>query len=187
MSALRPAIRGRMRLSQEKTEIKNPQHRPADPTSNADRRYRNINGIKKHPLWHQLTSKQQNFLIAYIETLDRVQAVEKAGYEFSTEDAAELHATRLLSNFAVKNLLAAYFGYELQGEILKKEEFLRLLSDRLRNPHTKTSEFVVMARITSELMLGKRGPGKSRPTNQSVDDLVQAIEKARKESEKAEE
>lgn len=155
--------------------------KPKTPTRDSDPQYRTLAGLKTHPLWHQLTAKQQNFLIAYIETGDRRKAIE-AVFEFTTEDAMELHASRLLGNYAIKHLLAAYYGYELTGEAIKKQEFLQLISDRLRNPHTNASQFVVLARIAHDLMGGAPTKGKSLTTGQSVNDLVQAIEKARKES-----
>lgn len=153
------------------------------PERDSDPQYRTLKGLATHPLWHQLTAKQQNFLTAYIETGDRRKAVAEV-FEFTTEDAMELHASRLLGNYAIKHLLAAYYGYELIGEPLKKQEFLQLISDRLRNPHTNASQFIVLARIAHDLMGGAKVSGKNLTQAQSVNDLVQAIEKQRKESSK---
>lgn len=154
---------------------------------NNDPKYKTIEGLRTHPLWHQLTVKQKTFLEQYIETGDRIQAIRSA-FDFKTDKGADLHATRVLKNYAVKTLLAVYYGYEVLGEPLKRQEFLQLVSDRLRDPHIKNSEFCSLARVAADLMAAKPLPQrKVKEDSLSPDVLIRRIEADRKRAREQEE
>src|ERR1700723_2264612 len=92
--------------------------------------YRDIESLKTHPLYGLLSSNQQTFLLTYIETNCDRQAAVKAAYG---EQKNETTAMRLLRNSYIRQLVAIYFGYEMEQAPMGKTELLGLIAARLRN------------------------------------------------------
>ncbi len=135
--------------------------------------------IQEHPLWHILTEKQREFLLAYLTTGDKEAAV-KTCYKVGTrQDGAanypSTQANRLLRHKHIRKLVAIYFGYEadLQQSRMTKEETIGLIADRLRNPKTSTHDF---ARLMDQLLevtnRGKRVSVEAKDEEPEPDNLT---------------
>jgi hypothetical protein len=98
----------------------------------------NIDKIKEHPLFLQLTERQQKFVESYILTQDKVASVKAAGYVCKSDSTAEMLARKNLKHPLIKQLVALGLGYEPQGGMLSKNDALMLLSKyimRTKNPN----------------------------------------------------
>lgn len=95
-----------------------------------------LEDVKGHPLFVQLTPRQQAFVTHYCETQDKVAAIRAAGYQCKSDQTADMMARKNLKHAVIKQLVAIGLGYEPTGGILSKKEVLLLMSDRLReNPN----------------------------------------------------
>lgn len=115
--------------------------------------YQSVEGLKRHPLWSQLTTRQQNFVLFYIEhDGDRIAAA-KLAYRPKGDKSADGMAHRLLKVFPIRKLLSIYFGYEIEGSPLSRSEMILLLSDRLRSTDCADREWHNLA----AMYLGLKG------------------------------
>jgi hypothetical protein len=94
--------------------------------------YSTLEGLKQHPLWRQLTDKQQVFVEQYIRTKDRFAAVRTA-FDVG-EVGADGFSARLLQHRQIRPLIAAHFGYKTDKDgALTKNDLADLISKRLRS------------------------------------------------------
>jgi len=151
--------------------------------------YRTLEGIKKHPVYHLLTVKQQKFLDIYLETGgDRLRA---AALAFTSNNNTDLSATRALSSAYTRELIAIYYGYRADLIPMSKDELLGILTARIR---TEKDNRILVGLVDKYVKLTerkKRTPKKGRPTNETllensdigsseIDEIVRQIEEERR-------
>lgn len=97
--------------------------------------------IKRHPLFHGLTNRKKNFVLAYIESNgDLVGAVDKS-YRCKSHKSSDSQGRKLLRTFEIRNLLALYYGYDIAGSPMTRDEALGIISARIRNRQISHKEF----------------------------------------------
>lgn len=153
--------------------------------------YRTVEGIKTHPLYRLITTKQQQFLIAYIESSgDRAHAAEVA-YAAAKPD---LTGKKVLQSAYVRELIAAYYGYKADMTAMNKSELIGLISARLRRGDCPHAVFNSLA--DKLIILTSRKPknnGGGRPKNSEregialeavpeIDALVKQIEEEQRKT-----
>jgi hypothetical protein len=99
-----------------------------------------LSEVKSHPLFVQLTEKQQAFVIAYIETQDKVASIKTAGYSCKLDKTADMLARKNLKHPVIKQLVAMGLGYETDGGLMSKSELMLRMSEAIRVTGN-TSEF----------------------------------------------
>lgn len=126
--------------------------------------YQTVEGLKRHPLWQQLTNKQKKFVLLYIEKDgDRVAAARGAFLPRNDKNAENL-AQRLLKLFPVRKLLSVFYGYELSGSAISRGEFMLLLSDRVRDPENEGATWLRMAQLFMALKGWKLRTAPDKPS-----------------------
>jgi hypothetical protein len=143
--------------------------------------YKTLEGLKKHPMYQQLTDNQRLFLIAYIESDgNRNLATAKV----SKTARPDLYAIRNLRLPNIKALLVAYYGKTEDVTPLNKTELKQMLVARLRNPECSDRTFILLLDQYRSLVGTKAprtGPELVRPQVDTIDTLVQQIEAQRKQ------
>lgn len=160
--------------------------------------YQTIEGLKKHPLFALLTSKQQKFLIAFIESNGDRHFAAKTALQAKEGRSAETASVRMLRVTGLRKLLSVYYGYEAEQSPMTRSEFTGLIAARLRKVELRDATFTRLAEIFIEQKNWKR---KSDPRREeilgdvlpkesdtepvaaaelSVDDLVRKLEEERK-------
>lgn len=154
--------------------------------------YQTVEGLKAHTLWSQLTSKQQKFVLLYIESGGNRIDAAKGAFLPRSEKNADSMAHKLLKIYAIKKLLSLYFGHEIEGSALNRGEFLLILADRLRDPDCSNEQWVKMAQMHLALKGWKTRPLPLKPQSGSqkpivdpedVDAIVRRLEKAQENEE----
>jgi hypothetical protein len=155
--------------------------------------YRTVEGLRTHPLFQMLTTKQQDFLLTYIETNgDRIAAVTKV-YGSKKPDQIGM---RVMRTTYIRKLIAIYYGYEIDQVPMGKKELAGLIAARLRRANIRDEIFTRLTDYFMELTFRKKTlkhPG--RPTDEerektleegeeNIDRLVQAIEREKRKQEK---
>ena len=134
--------------------------------------WRDLDGIKTHPLFKNLNEKQQAFFVAYIESnCDRRVAVD-ASYG---EGKSIALASKMLGVASIRQLVALYFGYEVDQAPMGKTELLGLISARLRNTESKDSDFAKLADCFLEVK-GSRAGKAGRPSKEDSEEIEEAAE-----------
>lgn len=98
-----------------------------------------IEEIQAHPLYIQLTPKQQAFVTAYISTQDGISSIRAAGYGCQLDKTADMMARKNLKHPLIKQLIASALGYESTGGMLSKKDVLLLMSEHLRTTKDTTT------------------------------------------------
>lgn len=154
-----------------------------------------VEQIKAHPLFLVITTKQQQFVLAYLASRDRLIAAKET-WNCADDDSASVFANRALSKPAVQALIGLYFGIGATGGPMGRTELRSLFASRLRSKDLSNSEFIKLAYAmqtltgAGRLYLGaKPGPRKNKPATESnpdplavpldMDVLVREIEKQR--------
>lgn len=91
-----------------------------------------IEKVREHPLFKQLVEKQQAFVVAFLQTEDKVNSIYSAGYKSKSDKLADFLARKMLKHSLIKQLIALGLGYETSGGEMSKKELLLLLSDAMR-------------------------------------------------------
>lgn len=130
-----------------------------------------LDDLKAHPLFKLLTTKQQQFVLVYIELGgDRVAAVKRV----YGENKGEPLAMRCIRTAHIRKLIAFYYGYEVDQASMGKPELAMLISARLRRPETNDSTFVRLAECFLELISRKRNLKKTgRPRKEESEDVLE--------------
>ena len=128
--------------------------------------------IKVHPLFRQLTDKQQLFVEHYVHTQELAESTKAAGYNCKDEVAYERMGRKNLRNPIIKQLIAKGLNYDPMGGMLTKAEVMLLLSEHLRKCTSHEAVFLRMAALFSELK-GWTGKGSQVP---DISEAVKAVE-----------
>jgi len=151
-----------------------------------------LDKIKTHHLFNQLTEGQKQFVLKFIETNgDGVLAVHSAYPKITTPYATHTTLSKLLGNWKVRRILAWYGGYSFDGSPMSQTEAVQLISDRLRSPDTDTASFTKMIVLLADIngwasVKGKKAnvtlTTQEENESESVDKLVLALEEKQKKA-----
>jgi Terminase small subunit len=140
--------------------------------------------VQAHPLYQELTPKQQKFLALYIETGNREEAAKGA---YDTKNPDEF-GRRILRTLKIRKLLTFYRGESKTDDgPLAKSELIGIIASKIRQSGKTPQDngFVKLVELYMELAFNRR---KTLPTEDepdvpntpSIQDLVQQIEKQNK-------
>lgn len=135
-----------------------------------------LDTVKQHPLFNQLTERQQKFTVAFIETQEKAGSIQSAGYVCKTTQTAVMLARKNLKHPVIKQLVALGLGYEPAGGILAKSEVLLRMSDHIRTTNN-TTEFSRLVILYTRL----RGWIKDKDGIPELNKVVERMERRRKE------
>lgn len=110
----------------------------------------NLEAVQSHPLFPQLTPKQQLFIVSYVRHQDRYEAINDAGYDSKNKQTADMLARKMLKHPIIKQLIAIGLGYEPTVGVLSKTELLLLMSDQMRQCKN-TGDFFRIASLFADL------------------------------------
>lgn len=133
----------------------------------AKNNYSTLEGIQQHPAYLDLTTNQQKWVLIYLETGDRITATHTA-YPSTAKPTTTKHdyaEERATANMRVPNIravIAAFTGVEPPPLPLKRHELSALISEQLRSPDIKPSEFT---KLTTYLMILNDWRGKRTTTD----------------------
>lgn len=130
-----------------------------------------IDKIKQHPLFAQLTAKQQAFTEHFIQTQDLIIS-SRAAYNCKDEHSAEMLARKNLKHPIVKQLVAMALKYEPTGGLLTKGEMMLAMSEKIRTAK-RVSDFTKLVMIFSEL---KGWTGRKKFGEPDIKDAVLEME-----------
>jgi hypothetical protein len=120
-------------------------HQP--PKVDADK----LNELQQHPLFFQLTLKQQDFLLRFVEFKGNGRRAAKAVFKAKDDKSADYQARKLLRRWQIRKLLALYGKFTFEGYLITRDEALHLISEKLRDGRLDTKAFVELMRFTSKL------------------------------------
>jgi hypothetical protein len=156
------------------------------PKTDADK----IDALKQHPLFGQLTLKQQDFLLRYIEYKGNARRAAKAVFKTKDDKSADYQSRKLLRRWEVRKLLTVYGKFSFEGYLVTRDEALHLISEKLRDGTIDIKSFVDLMRFISKLQgwedrkIAADVDDESEDTASISDDDVQrmvlGMEKARK-------
>jgi hypothetical protein len=133
-----------------------------------------LDEVKSHPLFAQLTVKQQAFITAYIETKDNVSSIKAAGYTCKLDKTADMLARKNLKHPVIKQLIALGLGYETDGGLMSKSELMLRMSEAIRITKN-TTEFSRLSLLYTYLR------GWAKPEGMpEIQKLVERMENRRK-------
>jgi hypothetical protein len=138
--------------------------------------YRTIIGIKTHPLYDLLTDKQQVFLVTYLESGDRLKAAQTA-YGLAKKDAT---AAKVLRTSYIRELVATFYGYQVDVMPMSKPEISGLLASHLRKAKTG-QEFGNLMKYWLILTGRIRKVKKDEPEPDTVTDVDALVKKLEQE------
>jgi hypothetical protein len=90
-----------------------------------------LDKVVLHPLFLQLTERQQRFTKSFIETQNNVTAI-RASYNCQTDRTADMLARKCLKHPLIKNLVGLALGYEPDGGLMSKSELMLRMSEGIR-------------------------------------------------------
>lgn len=134
--------------------------------------FRNFAALVKNPLWKQLTDKQKKFVEVYLDTDKDHLAATRGSHTVQTEESANSIGLRLLKHPAIRQLLGLFYGYDLEGGLVNRSEFLLLLADRLRDVRTPSSDWKSLAQMYRAMRGWKlrNPPAVGRPKENPTED-----------------
>lgn len=145
----------------------------------ANKYFRSVEGIQKHPLFKHLTDKQQKFLVTFLTSNGNKVESAKAAYNSKNENAAKVMAAKTLNNPKVRSLLSIYDDYEESVGTLDKKQLLEILSSRIRGSKGNESSFVKLVELFVDMQgwgKDKRKPQPEPETDNDLFSLVKQIE-----------
>jgi hypothetical protein len=128
--------------------------------------YRTIEGLKTHPLFLLLSAKQQEFVLAFIQLKGNRAAAASQVYSARKPDAVGMRALR---TSYIRQLLALYYGYDVDQSRMGKQELVGLIAARLRKAQTSDTTFNRLVENYLELTGGRKRPA-GRPSNDEQED-----------------
>jgi len=151
--------------------------------------YKTLDGLKSHPLFQLLSKKQQTFVVAFIESKgDRMFAAKQAyGGRGKRPDQIAMRAMRTAY---IRQLLALFYGYNVDQSRMGKLELIGLVAARLRKADVNDAAFCKLVDHYIELTERPRKTGREDQATEEknavdaepdIDALVQQIEQKRKQ------
>lgn len=120
-----------------------------------------VEKLREHPLWHELTDRQQRFLVNFVQSDGQKEQSVEAVYDCRDNRSARAMVSTLLRRPTIKQILLEVCGYELKRTHITRGELLSLISVRLRNNKLSIREFTLLSGVYSDLKgWRKRGPGR---------------------------
>jgi hypothetical protein len=175
----------------ELTEINSIDVPPTDfhpaPKTDADK----LEALKQHPLFGQLTLKQQDFLLRYIEYKGNGRRAAKTVFKTKDDKSADYQSRKLLRRWEVRKLLTVYGKFSFEGYLMNRDEALHLISEKLRDA-IDIKSFVDLMRFLSKLQgwedrkiapdadADDEGEDTASISDDDVQRMVLGMEKARK-------
>lgn len=128
--------------------------------------------IQEHPLYLQLSDKQRRFVLKYVETQDKLQAIKYAEYDCRDSRTSEMMANKNFKHPVIKQLLAEALGYAPSGGILNKKETIVMVSECAR----KTRNNALKAKWVTMLMVLKGWIEPEPDLHQKVNSQLRRLE-----------
>lgn len=141
--------------------------------------YATLDGLKTHPLWHQLTDAQRKFIEVLLSGASKMAAA-RAAYNVGSDNAASALASKLMRHVEIRTLLSAHWGYPLLASHVSKRELCSLISMKLRaakESDSSLSEMRHLSSIYAELKGWRRVPRRVKDKQSgSEDEAVRPLE-----------
>jgi phage terminase small subunit len=135
--------------------------------------YKTIDGLKTHPLYGQLSEKQQKFLISYLENNGNRTLAASAAY---VTDKPQSMGLKLLRHPVISKLIAIYHDYGIPNVPMSKTELIGLIAGRLRDEKTSGKDFVALVTQYVEIALNNRSLKKKMSEETEVSETPQEPE-----------
>lgn len=140
-----------------------------------------IEDLKKNRIFLSLTDKQQTFVLEYCITGGDGKAAAQKAYD--SPNPAALAADNLKTK-KIRHVVNLFFGFDSDNtQPLTKEDLQGLLACRLRDKKLDHTPFAKLVAIYLNIAPWRNVGDPDIPTDMEpsqVDDIVQAMEKARK-------